>query len=915
MKHISLLFIFAITGCIARAEVPGALPSQGAIHQQVLALKPIGYWPADEGTGSVLHDLSGNDYHGKLTNVRWRNGLLEMVASAPQSIEIPSPGKKLKAYSFGCAIYNRADGYIRGGALVFGSKKEGQMGYVRDGAVGLILRGTFRSNDPSAVRGGLPSATAEELGETLINVTAGYQRDAIGTLAAGIRADRGQWQHLLYTYEPGDGTEVTKIAGSHGTRKDTYNGGVGRLYVNGLLVHTAQGVPVGTFDGGLAALRGFDGSGRDMVLFDRALSSQEARRLVTGSRPATEPVNETLDEPYQSLFQNLNSWQTRVEAAGILVRLEDTKIRAKLLSTLLRLVRNVEDATGSKEERATAVLALLEVHSYFTPIKASGVDFFGNSALYGGVGVKSLGGWGLFRAAVPVFSNALETILQEEGERVPRIDDLLRNSLIRALLVLEPQNPRVRELLGRALAKPIFDSLDLSKAHFAEIRPLVEQGQFMEALNRYRNHLVNEVPPITNDDTWVSWAQRPSALFLDRLSMLRPEHEEVYLSQGNPWLDARTELNHRAYTGVARRNGTTFFVEVIKLSSEEVARLDLSTAKDGRIGDMGQVTPQWARLNLITVDPSGQRQTTTLGGDEFIFDLRDGKISAWSLGVDQDGYVHLIGGMHNRPEPKNYHPKSWAVFGLSTNPSDETYPVIMYWVSKRPGDVTEMEFKGSDGNPRNIPTPPQFQVFKGGINYINFVNNRKTGTLFCYGRVYWQSVHGGRQSFGMYRYDTKTKRWSAIGGNPIDMIKDCDKEYPGWSNWLVHDSKSDKPAKANIRLLAWAWQTGFYNYQRGVGATFDRTGRMHTRMPLGYMNERGENFIMRKGGMYYAYSDDEGDTWHRANGSTVELPLTLNPSPKHNADMKKDGTQMWWDLWGSLLAEAGYSIEAPTNPK
>jgi hypothetical protein len=44
----------------------------------VLALKPTGYWPADEGGGTVLHDRSGNDNHGRLFNLSWEeSGLLD----------------------------------------------------------------------------------------------------------------------------------------------------------------------------------------------------------------------------------------------------------------------------------------------------------------------------------------------------------------------------------------------------------------------------------------------------------------------------------------------------------------------------------------------------------------------------------------------------------------------------------------------------------------------------------------------------------------------------------------------------------------------------------------------------------------------------------------------------------------------
>ena len=56
----------------------------------------------------------------------------------------------------------------------------------------------------------------------------------------------------------------------------------------------------------------------------------------------------------------------------------------------------------------------------------------------------------------------------------------------------------------------------------------------------------------------------------------------------------------------------------------------------------------------------------------------------------------------------------------------------------------------------------------------------------------------------------------------------------------------------------------------------------------------------------YAYSDDGGRTFHRANGAEVELPLTVNPAPAHLADVNSHLSQKYWSLWFSLLRHAGY---------
>ncbi|MFZ4582138.1 MAG: hypothetical protein ACOYM7_05755 [Paludibacter sp.] len=904
--------------------VPTSVFDQNEKHyKQVQELNPVGYWPADEGSEDILHDRSGNKNHGKLYNVPWRDGLLFLNRSY-QWIEIPTSTKYANsAYAFGCWIYNRAPGYNKEGSLVFGSNTSEQ-GYINGGGVGLFLRGMFRGSDPSVPNSGWASRFAEEVGGLLVNFTAGEQRDAIGSLDAGIAVGADKWQHLFYTYEPGV-QEVTKVAGNRGARRDTYKGGIGKLYLDGKLVHTGVGVPAGNWGNSLIFLRDFDGAGRNFTLFNRTLNAEEIQRLAIMTEPKLIPQALAEDEPLKSLLANLNRWQTRVEATTMLVRLNDLKARFALIAKLVTFARLLQDGSQPAEERATAILAIREVHNYFAPQRKD--RFPGSAALYSDSPDKRLGSCGILVAAIPLLTKTLEEILAQEGVHTPRIDDLVRNSVIRALLDMAPQDKKVRTLLGQALAKPIFDSLDLSAPNLDNVRALIQKGQYLDALAIYREHRLTKVLAIRGMDSWTPWLswrdEKALGDFLKRLPMCTPEHDAVFISQGNPWLDARMPgTNSEAYTTVATSNGTTYITAIQKIGQSEVEKIyhdqleKLSNAGpdgakgDNRVGDLGELTPQWARLQLIKIEADGRRETVFPFGDWFIFDLRDGKMGGWSLGIDSEGRIHLIGGMHNRPNPVNYLPGVWEKMGLSTKLKDKNYPAIMYWVSEKPKTITAFTFQGLAENPGNIPTPAQFNQ-PGGLNYINFVTNRKTGTLFCYGRVYVDDILGGRQSLGLYRFNTKTKSWATIGGNPVDIIRDCDSAHPGWSNKLIQSGgKSDKLTKTDARVMAWAWYPGFYNFIRGWGVRFDRTGRMHLRMPLNALDAEGRVFASD----YYAFSDDEGDTWHRANGDSLKLPLTINPAPGHNADMNNHGTRQWWDLWESLLLEAGYSLAQPMNP-
>ncbi len=58
----------------------------------------------------------------------------------------------------------------------------------------------------------------------------------------------------------------------------------------------------------------------------------------------------------------------------------------------------------------------------------------------------------------------------------------------------------------------------------------------------------------------------------------------------------------------------------------------------------------------------------------------------------------------------------------------------------------------------------------------------------------------------------------------------------------------------------------------------------------------------------YVWSDDEGKTFHRADGSPVQLPLTVNPAPEHNAELDNEATAPWFNLWLGLLKQAGCEI-------
>ena len=77
-------------------------------HRVVIALQPVGYWPADEGEGDVLHDRSGNGNDGWLINTPWRDGLLDFTNDFFQWAQISHrPSYMSKAFTIGGWVFSR----------------------------------------------------------------------------------------------------------------------------------------------------------------------------------------------------------------------------------------------------------------------------------------------------------------------------------------------------------------------------------------------------------------------------------------------------------------------------------------------------------------------------------------------------------------------------------------------------------------------------------------------------------------------------------------------------------------------------------------------------------------------------------------------------------------------------------------
>ncbi|MCP4643497.1 MAG: hypothetical protein GY851_23820, partial [bacterium] len=683
-----------------------------------------------EGIGEVLHDRSGHDNHGRIYQVPWRNGLLDFSNDVYQWAQIPYHDRYTsRAFTMGGWVFSRRAHKTSRVVFIGQPLLPSASGFRWAGWVG-----TQQVKDGVLLKFGAADETDER---ALVDIVSGGTVDALGSAASQVGLATNEWQHLVYTYDE--------------TR-------TGKLYLNGRLVCSAADVLHRTAEtplviGGDAEQwgvwppdgRSLDGSVRDLVLFDRALTPQEVERLRKATLPIVRPA-----EPANNIGP----------------------VRAVLPDNNLRVLNQMlQDQDLSLAQRAEAALALAAMKK------------------------QAVG-------AAPALVETLTSILEREGTRLPRIEDLLRNACIRALLDLAPQDDDVRDVLGQAFAKPFLDTLDLSKAHLREVRSLAEEGHHLEAVDVLRAHL-QTVPTLPGHRYWGHACAEDVRTSLP----LREEYAEAFFSKGNPFSDApyRTKDCRPAdYTPVDVHNGTTYMTVVERVPQEEVEK-EFEKALHELTAERPAADAKWSRVKMIRIDSGGEEHEGLLEESWFLFDARDAKMDGWAVGVDRDGYVHVIGGQHNSPNRNNYLPGSWERMGLPAEGVQR--PRTMYWVSKEPGSLASFEFVGQRDCPRGVPC--------GSMNYMNFARS-PDGTLFLYGRDHvW--------TWGLYRYDASARSWTGLGGSTTNMLNYAKTKAPDWSRTLGATVPYYGPTAA--RVLVGAWQPGAYNFNRSSwGVRFDPSG-------------------------------------------------------------------------------------------
>lgn len=250
-------------------------------------------------------------------------------------------------------------------------------------------------------------------------------------------------------------------------------------------------------------------------------------------------------------------------------------------------------------------------------------------------------------------------------------------------------------------------------------------------------------------------------------------------------------------------------------------------------------------INKIDETNSSNIETALIDTCETdIYRVFDNLHHRFDIGIDEHGYIHVIGDMH--------HGNLGSKRDVSIdNPLPErflgSFGDQMYWISDRPEDISSFSFVGFD-TVRHIPC--------NGLSYYH-IETDNNGRLYMSGRqsVREPRIHvPGTMGLSLWRYSIFNKSWEELGGISGDNygFTDYDTVFPSIL-WEPHGYG---------RETVW-----YQNYKSSL--KFDMDNRLHL---LSAVNANsiydGSTHVM------YAYSNDGGDTFFRRDGSQItSLPL------------------------------------------
>lgn len=218
--------------------------------------------------------------------------------------------------------------------------------------------------------------------------------------------------------------------------------------------------------------------------------------------------------------------------------------------------------------------------------------------------------------------------------------------------------------------------------------------------------------------------------------------------------------------------------------------------------------------------------------------IREDGHHKFSLGIDKQGYIHIIGDLHN--------------YGTSTTDSSyvERYRLKynLYWRSEQPENIHSFIFQGGD----------QSKVTPGyGFSYPSF-HSDMNGELYVRHRAKigpW-GHYDGEMGWIASRYNMETKQWIELG------------KIPASDTFTEQYSPTNKAIFWEDNGIGSQTNKNWYQYFGG-DMRFDFNNRWHLTTAINNNND-----IEKNTDIIYAYSDNGGTSFNKVDGSNIEnLPI------------------------------------------
>lgn len=268
-------------------------------------------------------------------------------------------------------------------------------------------------------------------------------------------------------------------------------------------------------------------------------------------------------------------------------------------------------------------------------------------------------------------------------------------------------------------------------------------------------------------------------------------------------------------------------------------------------------------INKINESDSNMIQTELLDKGSPVYKVFDDSHHRFSIGVDEQGYIHVIGDMHHGAGGSG---KGGSGRANTSNPLPLRlhggYGEQLYWISDNPEDISSFTFIGDD-------VTKHFPCYNTTYNYFRQDNN---GKLYMAGR---QSVRvsrnheSGTMGLCLAKYDSNLKEWTMLGGIP--------EEGYGFTKTLTDELKSVvwEPHGHNVNEDS-QWYQAYYS-----NIKFDGNNTLHLTTTLNADTIHNDSTHI-----IYAYSKDEGETFYRVDGSKIEsLPMRVTGSEANRASI------------------------------